>query len=135
MLRCFRALSGATSTIGLRPEPPLRALDLAASTVGGDGDVHPFRPWQVEPVHDRDELVEAPAAAEARVARFLLPDGADSALLIVVAGIDERVVRQRKDLLLDRTVERRGVAILEVGAAAAVDHQRIAGEDARAVGC
>jgi len=47
-----------------------------------------------------------------------------------VGRIDLRVVGQRKQLPGQAVVERAGVARLEVGAAAAVDQQGIAGEDA-----
>ena len=68
------------------------------------------------------------AAAEPRIARLFLADAADPTLLIIVAGIDQRVVGQREELVVDRAVERRRVAVLEVGTAATVDQQRVAGE-------
>ena len=45
-------------------------------------------------------------------------------------GIDERLVGQTKELVVDSAIEAGGVTTLEVGAAAAIDQERIARENA-----
>jgi hypothetical protein len=47
-----------------------------------------------------------------------------------VRRVDQAFVGQREQLADDAGVERGGVAVLEVGAAAAVDQERVASEDA-----
>ena len=94
-----------------------------------------FGPWQVERGHDRDELVEGLAAAEARIALTLLPDAADVPLLIIVPRIHQRVLGKRENLVVDRAVERRRIAVLEIGAAAAVDQQASPVNTPRPVAC
>src|SRR6185503_1497384 len=108
-------------------ETPL--VDLPALEVRRNSDIHFLRPRQVEARHDRDELVNRLVAAEPRVSLALLSDAADMPLLIVVSGIDQGIVGQAEDFAMHRSVERRRVPVLEIRAAAAVDQQRIAGED------
>lgn len=101
-------------------------MDLTALAVCRHRDVHLLWPGQVETRHDRDELVEALAASEAWVALKLLVDAADMPLLIIVTGIDERVAGKAENLLMDRPVQGRRVAVLKIGSAAAIDQERIA---------
>src|SRR5450756_3091677 len=85
---------------------------------------------QLERLHDGDEFGKAAAAAEAGVALALLRDGRDPAFVVVVGGIDQQIVGQGEKLVVDAAVKQRGVAVLEVGAAASVDQQRVSGENA-----
>ena len=62
--------------------------------------------------------------------RFSSPIGADRVALVIVAGVDQRLVGQREKLVEERVVLLERVAVLEVGAAGAPDQQRIAGKDA-----
>ena len=77
-------------------------LDFAALAVGWNRDIHLLGPRQVKRTHDRDKFLDALAAAEPRVAGALLADAADPPLLIVVTRIDQRVVRQREELVGER---------------------------------
>ena len=76
------------------------AEHFAARKVGRNGDIHLLWPRQGEAVHDCDELVDRLAAAEAWIALPFLTDAADAPLLIIVAGVDQRVVRQGEDLVV-----------------------------------
>ena len=98
--------------------------------VAGHGMVDELRVRQIEPGHDGDKRLERAFAAESRVARPLLADRRHAALLVVVRREDEAVVGQREELVVHAAVERHRVAVLEIGAPAAVDQQRVAGEDA-----
>ena len=71
--------------------------------------------------------------AKARIAALLLGDGGHATALVVVPRIDQRVSRQGEQPFVDGTVQRRGIAALEVGAPAAVDQQGIAGEYPRVI--
>src|SRR5215208_6761272 len=52
-------------------------------------------------------------------------------MLIIVPRIDKRLVRQGEDLVVDRPVESGRISILEIGPAASVDEQSIAGKHSR----
>ena len=70
------------------------------------------------------------AAAKPRIAIPLLAHAADVPLLIIVTGIDQSVAGQREELVVNGSVKRGRVAVLEVGSAAAVDEQGVASEHA-----
>ena len=53
------------------------------------------------------------------------------ALVVVVRGVDQGLFRKREDFVVDRAVERRRIAVLEIRSPATVDQQGIAGEYAR----
>ena len=89
--------------------------------------MYALRRREIEVVHDRDELRFAPAR-DARVEHFLLAYAADAPTLVVVGRVDQRLVRQREQLFGDAVVHLHRAALLEVGAAAGIDHQRVAGE-------
>ena len=110
-----------------------RLLRLSAVHVGRDGDVHLLRMGQAEVLHVADEVLLADRLPEARVVQLLLADAGDGQAAVVMPGIDQAALRQREDLLAHRAEQRARVAILEVGAAAAADEERIAGERHRAV--
>ena len=89
---------------------------------------------ELEAVHQRDEVLQRALAAQAGIARLLLADGADAALLVVVRRIDQGVVVEGKKLAAYRVIQRGRVAALEVGAAAGLDQQRVAGVQPAGVG-
>ena len=83
---------------------------------------------QVEVLHVADEVALADLAAEARVEALLLGHAGHGEAAIVVRRIEQAGLGQREDARAHRAVERARVALLEVGAARAADHQAVAGE-------
>jgi hypothetical protein len=67
-------------------------------------------------------------AAEPRIEAPLLGHRGDGEAAVIMRRIEQALLGQGEDLLLHRAVHRRGVAALEIGAAAAADQQAIAGE-------
>ena len=65
---------------------------------------------------------------ESRVVGPLLGDGAHRPALVVVGGVDARLVGEDEELVEDRVVLGMGVAVLEVGAPGAADEEGVAGE-------
>ncbi len=65
--------------------------------------------------------------------QLLFADARYREAAIVVPGIDEAIIRQREDLRAHRVKQAVGVAALEIGAPAAADEERVAGEGHRAV--
>ena len=99
-------------------------LRLAAFQVRRHRDLHQLRMRQAEVVHVADEIALADRLAEPRVVELLLADAGGGEAAVVVAGIEQALVRQREDLSAHRAEQRARVALLEVGAAAAADQQR-----------
>ena len=108
-------------------------LRLAALEIRRHGDVHLLRMRQAEVGHVADEVVLADRLGKPRVVELLLADAGDGEAAVVVAGIDQAAIGQREDLAAHRAVQRARVALLEIGAPAAADEERIAGERHRAV--
>src|SRR5690606_34872026 len=104
------------------------ARAFAAGAVAGYGVVDKLRVGEAELGHQFLEGRKALLATQARVARLFLGDRGHAALLVVMAGIHQRVIGQREQLAAHAVVERARVAVLEVGAAAALDQQRVAGK-------
>jgi len=75
----------------------------------------------------------AHALGKARVVELLLADAGRREAAVVVCRVDQAIVRKREDLLAHRAIERTSAALLEIGAAAAADQHRVAGEGHRAV--
>ena len=92
------------------------------------GFVHALRIRKPEPLHQRDELVAAARVAESGIAAALLRDGRHGAPLVVVRRVQARGGGKDQDPLPDGAIERVRIALLEVGAPAAPDQQRVAGE-------
>ena len=104
-------------------------LGQALAQVGGNGHVHHLGVGQVELAHQLDVLVDR-LHLQAGVVALLLADGGDRVALVVVGGIDQRLLGQLQQLAEQGLVLRPGAAVLEVGAAGAADQQRVAGEHA-----
>ena len=66
---------------------------------------------------------------EPRIEALLLADGGHRVALVVVRGIDQRLVGQLQQPVENRIVLRARIAVLEIGAAGAADQQRVAGEN------
>src|SRR5262249_38725426 len=64
---------------------------------------------------------------------LLLADAGTGEAAIVVGGIHDAGIRQREDLVAHRREQHARIALLEVGAPAAADQQRVAGEHHRMV--
>ena len=104
------------------------AVRAAAAQVGRHRDVDLLRMRQAQVVHVADEVGLADVAAQPRVEAALLVDAGDGQSAIVVGRIEQARRRQRQDLPCTERYIACGVALLEVGAAAAADQQAIAGE-------
>ena len=83
---------------------------------------------QVEVLHVADEVALADLAAQPRIELLLLGDAGGGEPAIVVRRIEQAGLGQREDARPHRAVERARVALLEVGAARAADHDAVAGE-------
>src|ERR1700682_5843198 len=123
---------------GIRERRPLgvredRLLGSAALQVPGPGGSLLLRGRRAEMGHVADEVGLADRFREARVVDLLLADAGDGEAAIVVARIDQAAIGRREDLLSHRAIQRARVGLLEIGAAAAADEERIAGECHRAV--
>ena len=131
--RSISATSGwptsASACVGV--DRPAAARDLLLVQpdlhVGGHRDIHHLRVGQIQVVHQRDIFVDR-LHLKARIERLLLADGGDGVALVVVRGIDQRLVGQLQQPAEDRLVLRARIAVLEIGAAGAADQQRVAGE-------
>src|SRR4249920_2316729 len=88
---------------------------------------------EAEVLHVADEVLLADRLAEARVVELLLAYAGGGEAAVIVRGIDRAGVGQREDAPAHRAEQRVRVALLEVGAAAAADQQRVAGEGHRVV--
>jgi hypothetical protein len=86
---------------------------------------------QAQVVHVADEVGLVGVAAEARVVAPLLGHAGDRDAAVVVRRVEQAVGGQRQELLVHRAEQALGAALLEVGAAAAADQQRVAGEGHR----
>jgi hypothetical protein len=108
---------------------PVAAGDQTELLIGRHGHVDQLWPGQVQAAHHHDELVACTTRHPA-VGGALLTDRGLGAALVVMRRIDTRVVGQAEEFLRQAVEQRARIAGLEIGAAAAVDQQRIAGEDA-----
>src|SRR5271165_2081430 len=61
---------------------------------------------------------------------LFLADGRNRVSLVVVRGINQRLIRKLKQAAKDRVVLLTRIAILEIGAASAADEKRVSGEHA-----
>ena len=86
--------------------------------VGGHRDINQLRARQIEIAHHRDEFV-ARAPGHAAVGGALAADGRFGAALVVMRGIDARVIGEAKQLLRQAVEQRAGIARLEIGPSAA----------------
>ncbi len=100
----------------------------AALLIAGHSEIHELRVRQIELRHDPDEFLQRFSATDARIAGLFLADAGYAPSLVIVARIDQHLVRQGEELAGDRAVQRCGIAVLEVGTTTAVDQQGIAGE-------
>jgi len=98
---------------------------LAATQVGRHRLVDLLRMRQVEVLHVADIVAFADLAAQPGIEPLLLGDAADRETAIVVRGIEQAALGQRKDARTDRAIERPRIALLEVGAAGAADQQAV----------
>ena len=108
---------------------PLSGHLQPAIAIRRHGHIHHLRIGQIEIIHDVRVLVRG-GYLQARLVRLLFPDRADRVALIVVAGIDERVVGQLQKLVEQRVISVPWIAVLEVRPARAADEQSVAGEHA-----
>ena len=104
------------------------ALADSAFEIGRHGDIHLLGMGQAEIAHVAHEIVLAQLAAQARIEAPLLAHARDHEPAIVVAGIKQAGLGQRKDFGVHGTVHGAGIALLEIGPPAAPDQQAIAGE-------
>src|ERR1700752_3958839 len=88
---------------------------------------------QAEVLHVADEVLLEDALGEARVVELLLADAGGGEAAVVVAGKERALLRQREDLPAHRAEQLPRVALLEIGAAAAANEERVAGEGHRRV--
>eukprot|EP00756_Hemistasia_phaeocysticola_P029730 Hpha_TRINITY_DN16249_c0_g1::TRINITY_DN16249_c0_g1_i1::g.12633::m.12633 len=68
------------------------------------------------------------ALRQARVRRLLVPHRCLDPPLVVVAGVDFRIVRQREDVLVHTVVQGSATALLEVSPPTPLDQYRVPGE-------
>ena len=73
-----------------------------------------LRIGEVEGRHNAYEVGFAGLHAESWVVGLLLLDRADAVPVIVMPGVDQRVLREAKNLLMNRAIESRGVSVLKV---------------------
>ena len=71
------------------------------------------------------EIAFAEQPPETRVVRLLLGNARDGEPAIIVAGIEKAIVRQREYLFMYGAIEIGTAALLEIGAPAAADEERI----------
>ena len=105
----------------------------AAAHVRGHGLVHLRRAVQAQGGHDRHHLILCAPAAQARVVGALLPHSRHRAALVVVAGVEQALFRQREDLVVNGAIQSPGVAALEVCATTTAHKEGVAGEGPGAV--
>lgn len=91
--------------------------------------VNKCRIGQVQVVHDFPKFSQAFRLSQSWVAGFFLGDGTHPAVFMVVCWVDQTVVRQKKQLFSDTTVQGIGITILKICAPAALDQQRITREN------
>ena len=101
----------------------------ACPHVGGNGDIHFCRSGRFSPIHRLDEGFFVDRKVQAFVELLLLPDRGRHSALVIVPGIDDRVVRQGEQFLANRVEQFLCGAALQIGSPIAADEQRIAGED------
>src|ERR1041385_142612 len=97
--------------------------DAACSHVRRNGEIHFGRARRASLVHDLDKGRLVDREIQAFVELLLFADGRGHPAVIIVAGIDDRVVRQREEFLPDRVEERLRGAALKIGAAVAPNEQ------------
>lgn len=78
--------------------------------------------------HHLDEFQKCLPATQSGIPLPFLSHAGDMTMLIVVGWIHEGIVRKDENLAVDRTIKGLGASILEVGASASVDEQRVARE-------
>ncbi len=83
---------------------------------------------ELEVGHVAGEVAERGRAAEPRIEAFLFGHAGHGKAAIVVGGIEETRIGQRKYLLAHRAIERLGTPRLEVGPPGAADEEAVAGE-------
>ena len=91
--------------------------------------INELRIRQIEVCHDFPELLRRALLSKSRVALLFLGNAGDAPILVVMGGINQRIVRQCEQFFMDAFIQSIGIAVLKVGAAAAFDQQRIPGED------
>jgi hypothetical protein len=100
----------------------------ACPHVGGKRDIDLGRPRLVPVVHEVDEGLLIDRQVQAFIPPALLADGGGDSAMIIVAGIYDRVIRQRKKLLANRVEQLFRGAALQIRAAVASNEQGIPGE-------
>ena len=74
----------------------------AATAIARHGVIDKFGISEFQLIHDLDELFQRTIAAQAGIARLFLTDSGDTALLVIVCGVDERIVGIRKQFAAHR---------------------------------
>ncbi len=99
-----------------------------ALAVARYGIIDEFWRRQLEVCHDVLELFTSAVVPQPRVAGLLLRDGGNPPVVIVVARVNQAVVRQGKQFFGYAPVQHVRVAILKVSPSTSVNEKRIAGE-------
>ena len=99
-----------------------------ALAVARYGIIDEFWRRQFEVCHDVPELFTSAIVPQPGVARFFLRNGGNAPVVIVVARVNQAIVREGKQFFSYAPVQRVRVAILKVSPPASVNEKRIAGE-------
>ena len=111
-------------------------LDIFGQMVGADAALQVARQRKVDELgvrqieirHDGAELFKRALLPQPRIAFDLLVDRGYAPLLVIMGRIDQRVARKREKLACNACIQRFCIALLEVGAPAAFNKQRVAAE-------
>ena len=98
---------------------------ISAFQIGRHGHVDLLGIGQVKIGHDLLEFGKRNIVIQAGIACAFLHDRRNAATRIIMSWIDQRVFREGEQLFADRPVKGFGIAVLEIGAAAAIDQQRV----------
>src|SRR5690606_12592059 len=111
-------------TIGVHIFRQVRRAD-AALFVSGHRVIDKLWVGQVEIVHQFNKVCRAFVIAEPGIALFFLKNGGNVALIVIVARVDQSVVRQAKKFVVDALEESFRAATLKVRPPTAVNQQSI----------
>lgn len=98
----MRLLGGLLVTNTCRRSFVSQSYHPACPHVGGNGDIYFCRTGSSSPIHHLDEGSFIDREVQAFVELLLLPDCGRHPALIIVPGIDNRIVRQREQFRPNR---------------------------------
>ena len=108
----------------------IAVFGLSTHHVGGQGNVNMFGVGKLHCIHVAHEIFLVGFTANAGIECLLFGNRTDSPAVVVMAGINQTRVGQRQNLFADGVIQRGGIPLLKIRAAASADQEGVAGEGA-----